>query len=123
MGCAIQSQKIVSQRTVGRVNKLLSFRIKLFKIEMFSHFQWVMKFLGLGEFLPSNGFIDWISDFFCNEGDIQIVCSSVIFLIAGYNERQVNATLLETIINHAPAGTSTNTLIHFAQEINSSKFL
>ena len=90
---------------------------------MFSHFQWVMKFLGLGEFLPSNGFIDWISDFFCNEGDIQIVCSSVIFLIAGYNERQVNATLLETIINHAPAGTSTNTLIHFAQEINSSKFL
>merc|ERR1719270_3078026 len=83
---------------------------------------WITEFLGLGEFLPSNSFIDWIAGFFCDEGILQGVCSNVIFILAGYNEAQVNTTLLETIFQHTPAGTSTSTLIQFGQEINSKKF-
>ena len=49
------------------------------------------------------------------------VCSNVIYILAGWDEAQVNTTLLETIFQHTPAGTSTNTLIQFGQEINSSK--
>ena len=34
----------------------------------------------------------------------------------------MNKTLLETITHHTPAGTSTNTVLHYAQEINSKTF-
>ena len=34
----------------------------------------------------------------------------------------MNKTLLETIVHHTPAGTSTNTVLHYAQEINSKTF-
>jgi len=83
---------------------------------------WITEFLGLGEFLPSNSFIDWIAGFFCDEGILQGVCSNVIYILAGWDEAQVNTTLLETIFQHTPAGTSTNTLIQFGQEINSKNF-
>ena len=97
-----------------------NFQICIFILNLFT-FQWILEFLGVGEFLPSNGFMDWIAGFFCDEGVLQGVCSNVIFVVAGYNEAQVNTTQLETIMKHTPAGTSSNTLVQFGQEINSSK--
>ena len=52
----------------------------------------------------------------------QDLCQSVLFVLAGFDEAQLNKTLLETITHHTPAGTSTNTVIHYAQEINSKTF-
>ena len=78
--------------------------------------------MGLGEFLPSNAFMDWFAGFFCDEGGIQGICTNIIFVLCGFDEAQVNRTLLETIMHHTPAGSSTNSFVHFAQEINSKKF-
>ena len=64
--------------------------------------------------------MDWIAAFFCDEGPFQGICENIVFVLAGFDEAQTNQTLLETIIHHTPAGASTNTLLHFAQEINSS---
>jgi len=83
---------------------------------------WILEFLGLGEFLPSNAFMDWFAGFFCDEGGIQGICTNIIFVLCGFDEAQVNRTLLETIMHHTPAGSSTNSFVHFAQEINSKKF-
>jgi lysosomal acid lipase/cholesteryl ester hydrolase len=63
--------------------------------------------MGLGEFLPSNWFIDWLASITCAEGYIQGICESVMFLLCGFDEAQVNYTLLETIVHHTPAGSST----------------
>ena len=78
--------------------------------------------MGVGEFLPSNAFTDWIAGFFCDEGIFQGICENVVFILCGFDEAQTNNTLFETIIHHTPAGASTNTLLHYAQEINSKTF-
>jgi len=83
---------------------------------------WILEFLGVGEFFPSNAFMNWIAAFFCDEGIFQGICENVVFVLCGFDEAQTNHTLLETIIHHTPAGASTNTLLHYAQEINSKKF-
>ncbi|TRY73442.1 hypothetical protein TCAL_06993 [Tigriopus californicus] len=84
--------------------------------------EWIADFLGLGEFLPSSGFMDLIADIFCDGGWLQGICESVLFLMCGFDEAQVNETLLDTIIHHTPAGASTFTVIHYAQEVNSGGF-
>ena len=66
--------------------------------------------------------MNWIAAFFCDEGIFQGICENIVFVLAGFDEPQTNQTLLETIIHHTPAGASTNTLLHYAQEINSSKW-
>ena len=76
----------------------------------------------MGEFLPSNAFTNWIAGFFCDEGIFQGICENVVFILCGFDEAQTNNTLFETIVHHTPAGASTNTLLHYAQEINSSKY-
>jgi len=83
---------------------------------------WILEFLGVGEFLPSNAFTNWIAGFFCDEGIFQGICENVVFILCGFDEAQTNNTLFETIVHHTPAGASTNTLLHYAQEINSKRF-
>ena len=43
------------------------------------------------------------------------VLQSFLHLICGFDPAQVNKTMMETISQHTPAGTSTNTVIHYAQ--------
>ena len=35
------------------------------------------------------------------------LCESILFLLAGFDDAQMNSTLLPTIISHTPAGAST----------------
>jgi hypothetical protein len=53
---------------------------------------------------------------------IASISTSILFLIAGFNEDQMNETLLQTILYHTPAGASTRQIIHYAQEVNSANF-
>ena len=62
--------------------------------------------MGLGEFLPSNWFIDWLAGIACDEGGIPGVCESILFVLCGFDEAQMNHTMTETIMHHTPAGTS-----------------
>ena len=86
------------------------------------NFQWIADFLGIGEFLPSNGFMNWISGLFCDAAWIQGVCESVLFLLTGFDPAQMNETLLPTIVSHTPAGASTHTILHYGQEVTSGDF-
>ena len=43
------------------------------------------------------------------------------FTFTGHNKDQIDYRMLETIMKHVPAGTSTNVLVHYGQEINSSE--
>jgi len=79
--------------------------------------------MGVGEFLPSNILMDCIATLFCQEGSIvQGFCSNILFMLVGFDSPQMNKTLVSTIMHHTPAGASSHTLLHYAQEINSGSF-
>lgn len=85
--------------------------------------QWIASHMGVGEFLPSNWLMDLLATYACSDSSIlQAVCENVVFLLTGYDQTQMNETMLETIANHIPAGTSTYTILQFAQGINSKDF-
>ena len=52
----------------------------------------------------------------------QALCESVLFLLCGYDPAQLNETLLDTIVHHTPAGASTFTILHYAQEVTSGLY-
>lgn len=85
-------------------------------------FQWISNFLGGGEFLPSNFIMDFLASTVCDFSFSDVACESILFILCGFDEAQLNHTMLETITHHTPAGTSTETVVHFAQGINSKKF-
>merc|ERR1711976_722099 len=66
--------------------------------------------------------MDLLATLFCHEGTVQGLCSSILFILCGFDEAQLDKELLETIIHHTPAGASTQTVLHYAQEVNSKKF-
>ncbi|KAI4471082.1 lysosomal acid lipase-related [Holotrichia oblita] len=85
--------------------------------------EWITSFLGIDEFLPSSGLYELIGQAACSdEALFQGVCSSVIFLICGWNSEQLNASMLPVIMSNAPAGAATRQLVHYAQGIRSGKF-
>ncbi|CAG0893022.1 unnamed protein product [Darwinula stevensoni] len=84
--------------------------------------QWLLEMLGLHEFLPSSAFMDLLASLVCDDWSLPAVCSSILFLLCGFDEAQLNETMLPLILSHTPAGTSTQNLVHFAQEVNAEKF-
>jgi len=81
---------------------------------------WILETLfGIGEFLPSNAFMDALADLLCDEDSVPELCGSVLFLLCGFDSAQLNMTLLDTIVHHTPAGASSKTLVHYAQEMSS----
>ena len=75
--------------------------------------------MGIGEFFPSSGLMDFLAELVCDEDWFPAVCEDVIFLLAGFDKAQMNETLLDTIVHHSPAGTSARAVVHYAQEVNS----
>ncbi|KAF5279947.1 hypothetical protein FQR65_LT15129 [Abscondita terminalis] len=83
----------------------------------------LVPFIGEFELLPSSMFMALIGSLFCSDGTLtQPICTNLLFAIAGFDEQQMNATLLPAITGHTPAGTSVKQFMHYAQLIRSGKF-
>nr|CAD7204041.1 unnamed protein product [Timema douglasi] len=83
----------------------------------------LLKMIGVYEFLPNSEFLTLVGGVFCKDDAItQKLCGNVLFLMCGFNQDQLNTTLLPVIMGHLPAGSSTNQLLHYAQGINSAKY-
>lgn len=77
-----------------------------------------MKFFGQNEILPQNRVIKWLSKYGCEINEVEkYICENTLFVICGFDKEQYNSTLASVIFAHSPAGTSTKTLVHYAQEI------
>ncbi|KAF2901553.1 hypothetical protein ILUMI_04631 [Ignelater luminosus] len=78
---------------------------------------------GVGEFMPNTGFLGKVGNVLCSEDAVtQILCTNSMFALCGFNQRQMNATLLPIIMGHSPAGSSVKQVMHYIQEIQSGKF-
>ena len=66
--------------------------------------------------------MDILSDLVCDSLGLEELCESIFFILCGFDAAQMNQTMIETIVHHVPAGTSTQTIVHYAQCIKSKKF-
>ncbi|XP_026761354.3 lipase 3-like [Galleria mellonella] len=79
--------------------------------------------LGVYEFTPRNAILEFLTSAFCGTpATATLVCDNLVFLMAGPDFAQINATALPVIFGHVPAGIATKQLIHYAQLIDSGKF-
>jgi len=83
--------------------------------------EFLFDLLGWGEFLPSSWWMDLLAELVC-DSVFEPLCENFLFLIAGFDDAQMNATLLPTIISHTPAGASTKQIVHYGQEVDSGGF-
>lgn len=85
--------------------------------------QLLLKLIGAHEFLPSNEFIKMFNQIICDEDSItEAICSNVMFLVAGFDKKQMNDTMLPVVLGHAPAGASTKQMQHYGQLKRSGHF-
>lgn len=81
----------------------------------------MMKILGQNEFLPQSELVKIFSRLACEITHYEAeICENAIFYLCGFDAKQFNRTLLPIILAHEPAGASTRTLIHYAQEIHNN---
>lgn len=50
---------------------------------------------------------------------IKRVCCNMLFMITGFNHRQLNLSRLDVFVAHYPAGTSAKNIVHYGQILNS----
>lgn len=83
----------------------------------------IAHFLGEDEFLPQNSFIKFLAKYGCSlTVEENKICANSLFVLCGFDAVEFNYTLLPVILSHSPAGASTKTLTHYAQEITSGYF-
>lgn len=85
---------------------------------IYPYFPEIFDILGDGEFLPNNWFIKLASKYVCNNLIGELICDNIIFLIDGPQIDKLNATRTPVYISHAPAGTSTENILHWTQMYN-----
>ncbi|GBP60019.1 Lipase 3 [Eumeta japonica] len=83
-----------------------------------NNIEYLMKLLGANEFLPQNSVLRWLSKHACEINHYEeAICENSLFVLCGHDEQQFNRSLLPIILGHVPAGASTKSLVHYAQEI------
>lgn len=82
--------------------------------------QWISKYIGLNQFLPSDKLLKFLA-YDCEILNIdKAVCENILFVISGFDKKELNQDILPLIFTMLPAGTSTKTVLHYAQEIKNN---
>lgn len=89
-----------------------------------NNIEFLLKLIGTNEFLPHDSVLRWLSERACEINHWEAaICENSMFVLCGHDAKQFNNSLLPLILGHDPAGASTMTLIHYAQEIkNAGRF-
>lgn len=76
--------------------------------------------VGIKEFSPNSGFLGKVGNILCKDSsELKILCTNALFALGGFDQKQMNVTLLPTIMGHTPAGSSVKQVLHYGQLINS----
>ncbi|XP_069668913.1 lipase 3-like isoform X2 [Periplaneta americana] len=74
-------------------------------------------------FFPNKKLSNGLLETFCKKGIItQKMCTTTLFQIGGFNSKQLNQTMLPTILHYFPAGSSMKAWRHYGQLISSGTF-
>lgn len=83
--------------------------------------QFLLRLLGNHEELMTNRLLISLWDPYraCSN---QAICENLQFMITGFDPARADQSMIPIILTHNPAGSSTQTLFHFAQGISSGRF-
>ncbi|XP_062510288.1 gastric triacylglycerol lipase-like isoform X2 [Corticium candelabrum] len=81
----------------------------------------LFKILGVNDFAPSGPLTHYFAQQICGS-KLEVTCGNIVFLIAGFDEANLNKSRIPVYLSHTPAGTSVRDFVHFAQEYKSGKF-
>uniref|UniRef100_A0A8D0C1X4 Lipase n=1 Tax=Salvator merianae TaxID=96440 RepID=A0A8D0C1X4_SALMN len=70
---------------------------------------------GTREFLPKTYFGTIVAAGFCSQNVLAPICSNLLFILCGFNEKNLNMSRVDVYTAHAPAGTSVQNMIHWKQ--------
>ncbi|KOB56528.1 Acidic lipase [Operophtera brumata] len=83
--------------------------------------QEIIKTMGTEEFLSSRKVPSWLAHRYCR--GLKTFCSNpLLFLSGDHQKKNWNLGFIARLLYHVPAGASINTILHYIQLINSSKF-
>ncbi|XP_068214383.1 lipase member K-like [Palaemon carinicauda] len=84
--------------------------------------QFFLRFFGNDEELMTNPLLISLWDPYkaCSN---QALCENLQFMITGFDPSRADQTMVPIILTHNPAGSSTQTLFHFAQGFSSGEFI
>uniref|UniRef100_A0A0N5BNT1 Lipase n=1 Tax=Strongyloides papillosus TaxID=174720 RepID=A0A0N5BNT1_STREA len=77
--------------------------------------------LGDKEFLPNNWLMEILNKAVCENFLLKGMCDNILFLIAGPESNQLNATRVPVYMGHTPAATSVQNMVHWMQMVHSKK--
>ncbi|XP_050514295.1 lipase 3-like isoform X2 [Diabrotica virgifera virgifera] len=112
----------ISLAPTGFMNHLQSPLIQLFAGSTES-LGALMKVMGQYEFMPEDSFLNFATAIYCsNTGLNKIICKNALFLMSGFNDKQMSTKEIPIIRAYYPAGAATRQLVHYGQEIKSHRF-
>ncbi|XP_023490595.2 gastric triacylglycerol lipase [Equus caballus] len=97
--------------TKSLINKLTLIPPFLFKI-----------IFGNKIFYPHNFFDEFLATKVCSRETLNLICSNALFIICGFDNKNLNTSRLDVYLSHNPAGTSVQNMLHWTQAIKSGKF-
>ncbi|XP_059028467.1 lipase member J-like [Mustela lutreola] len=77
-------------------------------------------FLGNKDFLPNTSFKRFVGSKLCPLKIIGKICRDILFMIYGYDQKNLNMSCLDVYLSHNPAGTSIQNMLHWSQVFHSS---
>ncbi|XP_055952419.1 gastric triacylglycerol lipase-like [Argiope bruennichi] len=86
-----------------------------------NEFAFLARIIGVREFLPSNALMKFLSEYVCDTFE-RWICKDVMFLLFGRDFQELNVTRIGVYSAHTPAGSSTKSVLHYAQLVDSGKF-
>nr|XP_023447987.1 lysosomal acid lipase/cholesteryl ester hydrolase-like [Dasypus novemcinctus] len=76
---------------------------------------------GVKEFLPQSAFLKWLSTHICTHVILKEICG-ILFVLSGFNEKNLNMSRVAVYTIHSPAATSVQNMLHWSQAVKSPKF-
>ncbi|XP_062958306.1 lysosomal acid lipase/cholesteryl ester hydrolase [Cynocephalus volans] len=73
-------------------------------------------------FFPQNWVLKWLGTHVCTHVIMKELCGNLLFILCGFNERNLNMSRVDVYTTHCPAGTSVQNMLHWSQTVKSQKF-
>ncbi|XP_053441082.1 lipase member K [Nycticebus coucang] len=70
---------------------------------------------------PHTLFNQYIATKVCNQKLFHRICSNFLFTLCGFDTKNLNMSRLDVYLSQNPAGTSVQTMLHWAQAVNSGQ--
>ncbi|XP_028585517.2 gastric triacylglycerol lipase-like isoform X1 [Podarcis muralis] len=76
---------------------------------------------GMKEFLPKTFFGSLVAAEFCSRNLLAPICGNLLFMLCGFNEKNLNLSRIDVYAAQVPSGTSVQNIIHWKQSILAGK--